>query len=331
MRSIDVHAHVTPQCYWRATQSGGEWHGMRREQDARGREVMISGNSRGQLPPRSSWTPEQRLDDMDSLGVDVQVLSPYAGFYNYDLPVATAKATSVDCNDEIHQMSTTWPDRFASLGTLPMQDPAAAVAELERIMVQLKFKGAMIDDKINGKMLDEPEFLPFWKAAEQLGALILFHQSGETVVSSRIKRYHLPNSMGNLADRTLTFASLVFGGVMDACPDLKICFSHGGGYTCYGIGRMDHGWGRIPEASRLNPNPPSSYLRRFYYDSIVYTEDALRFLIDQVGVDRVIFGSDWPYDMAQDWPVSWIMSLESITQEEKEAILFKNLEGLLGI
>jgi len=81
----------------------------------------------------------------------------------------------------------------------------------------------------------------------------------------------------------------------------------------------------------LNPNPPSSYLRRFYYDSIVYTEDALRFLIDQVGVDRVIFGSDWPYDMAQDWPVSWIMSLESITQEEKEAILFKNLEGLLGI
>ena len=81
----------------------------------------------------------------------------------------------------------------------------------------------------------------------------------------------------------------------------------------------------------MNPNPPSSYLRRFYYDSIVYTEDALRFLIDQVGVDRVIFGSDWPYDMAQDWPVSWIMSLESITQAEKEAILFKNLEGLLGI
>ena len=228
-------------------------------------------------------------------------------------------------------MTTTWPDRFASLGTLPMQDPAAAVAELERIMVQLKFKGAMIDDKINGKMLDEPEYLPFWKAAEQLGALILFHQGGDTVVASRIKKYHLPNSIGNLADRTLTFASLVFGGVMDACPDLKICFSHGGGYTCYGIGRIDRGWQGIPEANRLNPNPPSTYLRRFYYDSIVYTEEALRFLIDQVGVDRVVFGSDWPYDMAQDWPVSWIISLESITQEEKDAILWKNLEGLLGI
>jgi len=163
-------------------------------------------------------------------------------------------------------------------------------------------------------MLDEPEYLPFWKAAEQLGALILFHQGGDTVVSPRIKKYHLPNSIGNLADRTLTFASLVFGGVMDACPDLKICFSHGGGYTCYGIGRIDRGWQGIPEANRLNPNPPSTYL-----------------LIDQVGVDRVVFGSDWPYDMAQDWPVSWIMEMESITQEEKDAILWKNLEGLLGI
>ena len=169
MRSIDVHAHVTPQCFWRATQDGGNWHGLRREQDARGREQLVVGSSRGQLPPRSSWTPEQRLSDMDSLGVDVQVLSPYAGFYNYGLETSTAKATSIECNDEINQMSTTWPDRFASLATLPMQDPKEAVAELERVMTQLKFKGAMIDDKINGKMLDEPEYLPFWKAAEQLG------------------------------------------------------------------------------------------------------------------------------------------------------------------
>ena len=94
---------------------------------------------------------------------------------------------------------------------------------------------------------------------------------------------------------------------------------------------MDRGWQGIPEANRLSSQPPSAYLRRFYYDSIVYTEEALRFLIDAVGVDRVVFGTDWPYDMAQDWPVSWIMGLESITQEEKDAILWKNLESLLGI
>jgi len=193
------------------------------------------------------------------------------------------------------------------------------------------FKGAMIDDKINGRTLDEPEFLPFWKTAERAGALILFHQSGETVVSSRIRRYHLPNTIGNLADRAVTFGSLVYGGVMDACPDLKICLSHGGGYTCQGIGRMDRGWQTRPDAQVNITKAPSTYLNRFYYDCIVYTEAALRFLIDSVGIGQVIFGTDWPFDMDFDWPVSWVQSLDCITQDEKEAILWKNLEALLGL
>ena len=332
MRSIDIHAHLTPQAFWKGTENGGVWNTITREQDSRGRQIMVVGQSRmGQFPPKSRWTPEERLQDMDSLGVDIHVLSPFAGLYNYHLDTSVATATSRDCNDEIGQMIKGWPDRFAGLGTLPMQDVGAAVAELERIMVLQGFKGVMIDDKINGKMLDEPEYLPFWKAAEQLGAMVLFHQSGETIVNSRIRRYHLPNSIGNLADRALTFASLVLGGVMDACPDLRICLSHGGGYACHGAGRLDRAWDALPPENRPTSQPPSAYLRRFYYDSIVYTEEALRFLIDTVGVDRVVFGSDWPYDMAQDWPVSWILSLENITQDEKDAILWKNLEALLGI
>ena len=331
MRTIDFHAHLTPQCFWRATEGSGDWHSLRRENDARGREILVVGDRRGQLPPKSSWTPEQRLSDMDSLGVDVHVVSPYSGFYNYELDTDLAVATSRESNDEISQMMKSWPDRFAGLATLPMQDVPAAIAELERVMVDLSFKGAVIDDKINDKLLDEPEFLPFWKAAEQLGAFILFHQGGDTIVDRRIQRYHLPNSVGNLADRTITFASLVMGGVMDACPDLRICLSHGGGFACYGAGRMDRGWERIPEADRLAALPPSQYLNRFYYDSIVYTEQSLRFLIDSVGVERVVFGTDWPYDMAQDWPVSWILSMDSLTQDEKDAILWQNLENLLDI
>src|SRR5688500_8409472 len=228
-------------------------------------------------------------------------------------------------------MTKSWPDRFAGLATLPMYDFKAAFAELARVMTRLGFKGAMINDHVNGRTLDEPEFLPFWKAAEQMGALILFHQAGETVVASRMKRYHLPNTIGNLADRTITFASLVLGGVMDACPDLKICLAHGGGYTCYGIGRIDRGWQVRSEARTHISQPPSAYLRRFYYDCIVYTESALRYLIDTVGVDRVVFGTDWPYDMALDWPVAWVLGMKSLTQGEKDAILFKNLEALLKI
>jgi aminocarboxymuconate-semialdehyde decarboxylase len=331
MRSIDIHAHLTPQCFWRATENGGDWHTLRREQDERGQQLAVVGSSRSPLPPRARWTPEERLADMDSLGVDIHVLSPYSGFYNYRLDAAVATATSKDSNNEISEMIQAWPDRFAGLATLPMQDVKAAIAELERVMVDLDFKGAMIGDQINGRTLDNAEFMPFWKSAEQLGALILFHQGGETVISSRNKRYHLPNSIGNLADRTITFAALVMGGVMDACPELKICLSHGGGYTCYGIGRMDRAWQTRPEVQGSIGQPPSAYLQRFYYDCIVYTESALRYLIDTVGIERVVFGTDWPYDMAFDWPVSWILSLESLTQAEKEAILWKNLESLLAL
>lgn len=331
MRSIDIHAHLTPQCFWRATENGGDWHTIKREKDARGTEAAIVGGRPQPLPPRAKWTPEERLADMDSLGVDVHVVSPYVGFYNYHLDVPIAVASSREINDEIRDMTGTWPQRFAGLGTLPMQDVTAAISELERCMTQLGLKGVEINDHVNGRTFDEPEFRPFWKAAEQMGAVIFFHQAGETLVTQRSKRYHLPNSIGNLVDRAVTFATLVHGGVLDACPDLKIVLGHGGGYTCYGIGRMDHAWQVRSEARVHITQPPSTYLRRFYYDCIVYTEEALRYLIDSVGVDRVVFGTDWPYDMALDWPVSWILGMKGLSQDEKEAILWKNLERLLSI
>ncbi|HET9491439.1 MAG TPA: amidohydrolase family protein [Methylomirabilota bacterium] len=331
MRSIDIHAHLTPQCFWRATENGGDWHSIRREKDARGTEVALVGDSRQPLPPRARWTPEERLADMDSLGVDVHVVSPYVGFYNYHLPVKTTQATARAINDEISEMVRARPQRFAGLGTLAMQDVKAAIAELERCLAQLGLKGAEINDHVNGRTLDDPEYRPFWRAAEQMDAVIFFHQAMETVVSARSKRYHLPNSIGNLADRAVTFATLVHGGVMDECPNLKIVLGHGGGYTCYGIGRMDHAW-KVRAEARVNiAQPPSAYLSRFYYDCIVYTEEALRYLIDTVGVERVVFGTDWPYDMALDWPVAWILGMKSLTQDEKEAILYRNLESLLKI
>ena len=223
MRSIDVHAHLTPQCFWRATENGGDWHTLKRETDARGMEYALVGGRRQALPPRAKWTPEERLADMDSLGVDVHVVSPYVGFYNYHLPVEVAGATSAATNDEIAGMIRTWPERFAGLGTLPMQDVKAAIAEMERCMTRLGLKGVEINDHVNGRTLDEPEFRPFWKAAQGLGALVFFHQGGDTVVTPRSARYHLPNSIGNLADRAVTFATLVSGGVMDEFPDLKMC------------------------------------------------------------------------------------------------------------
>ena len=292
---------------------------------------MLRGDEKKTRKPKAAWNIVQRIQDMDSLGVDVHVVSPYVGFYNYHLDASVALVTSRATNEEISEMVRTWPKRFAGLGTLPMQDVKASIAELERCVTQLGLKGVEINDHVNGRTLETSEFRPFWRAAEQLGAVIFFHQGGETLVTPRANRYHLPNTIGNLVDRAVTFATLVHGGVMDAHPDLKIVLGHGGGYTCYGIGRMDHGWQVRSEARVHITQPPSAYLRRFYYDCIVYDEPALRYLIDRVGADRVVFGTDWPYDMALDWPVAWILGMASLSQEEKEAILWKNLEGLLGL
>ena len=320
MRSIDIHAHISPAAFISAMEDGEDWHGITSHAVAAHRHN-----------PRTVWTPEQRLADMDSLGIQVQVLSTNAVFYNYDKDASTVAAMARDCNDYVSQLTMDHPDRFAGLCTLPMQDLSASIAELERGMTQLGLKGAMIGDHVNGRTFDDADFLPLWKAAEQLGALILIHQGGPTVVSSRTTRYHLPNTIGNLADRAVTYASFVYGGVMDACPDLKVCLSHGGGYTCFGIGRMDRGW-QVRSEARVNiTQPPSAYLRRFYYDTITHSESALRYIIDSVGADRVVFGTDWPYDMCTDWPASWIQGLETLTQDEKEMILWRNLEALLGI
>jgi aminocarboxymuconate-semialdehyde decarboxylase len=153
----------------------------------------------------------------------------------------------------------------------------------------------------------------------------------QTVVGDRSTRYHLPNTIGNLVERAITYASFVFGGVMDRYPGLRVCLSHGGGYTCFGAGRMDRGW-QVRSEARVNiTRPPSAYLDRFWYDCLTHSEPALRMLIDSVGIDKVVFGTDWPFDMQIDWPVSWVLGLESLTREEKEAILYKNLENLLGI
>ena len=248
MRVIDIHAHVSPAGMVRAMAGGRDWHGISSAE-------MLPVH---QYTPRTMWTPEQRLREMDELGVDVHVLSTNSFFYFYERDASAVAAMARECNDYVAQLAAAHPGRFAGFATLPMQDVAASVAELERAVTRLGLKGAMIGDHVNGATYDDPAFLPLWQAAEALGAVIFVHQGGDTVVSPRNARYHLPNTIGNLADRAVTFASFVFGGVMDACPGLKVCLAHGGGYACYGIGRMDRGWQVRPEARANIRQPPSS-------------------------------------------------------------------------
>ena len=321
MRTVDIHAHISPAGLLRAMAGGREWHGV-------SAAAMLPVH---EYTPRTAWAPERRLREMDALNVDVQVLSTNSFLYFYERDAAAVSAMARECNDYVAQLTREHPDRFAGFATLPMQDVGAAVAELERSVAGLGLKGAMIGDHVNGVTYDDPSFLPLWRAAEALGAVIFVHQAGDTVVSPRSDRYHLPNTIGNLADRAVTFAAFVFGGVMDACPGLKVCLAHGGGYAVYGAGRLDRGWQVRREARGNLRQPPSRYLNRFWYDCLTHSEPALRYLIDAVGVEQVVFGTDWPFDMAIDAPVSWVRNMASLSAAEKDAILGGNVQALLGL
>ena len=281
--------------------------------------------------PKVRYTPEERLQDMDAEGTDIQVLSIHPPFYGYHLDAEQGLRLARDANAEIADMMRQWPTRFSGFATLPVQDVKAAIAELEYSVTHLGLKGAELDTHVNGAQWDEPQFLPFFKAAEAMGAVLFFHpQPQNNFLMDRVPRYRLYNSLGVILDDAIVAAVLICGGVLEKCPDLKVCIAHGGGPISYAMGRLDRGWKALPEAERT-PHPPSAYQRRLYYDTVTGSEEALRFLLDQVGADRVVLGSDWPFVTFDPSPSGWVQNMKSITPEEKEKILWRNLESLLEL
>ena len=331
MRAIDVHAHLVPQSLWRAVEAGKEWYGYRHEA-GQGLGVMVGNGKRTAFSsPKVRFTTDERLKDMDAQGVDVQVLSIHTPFFGYHLDPAQGRQLAREVNDEIAGLTRQSPQRFAGLATLPVQDVTAAIDELERAVTVLGLKGAELDTNVNGEQWDELKFRPFFKAAEAMGAVLFFHpQPQHNFLMERTPRDGLFNSLGVILDDAIVVAILISGGVLEACPDLRVCIAHGGGPACFAMGRLDRGWHSRPEARRI-PQPPSAYQRRLYYDSVTGSEEALRFLLDQVGADRVVLGSDWPFVSWHPSPVAWVQGLKSLSQEEKERILWRNLDSLLGL
>ena len=333
MRHIDVHTHLAPQSLWKAFENGEDWHGMGYE--AQGESEFIVGNGKRILinSPKLRYTPEDRLAEMDSEGTDVQVVSIHTPLFPYHWETGAAIQASKDVNDEIAGMTKKWPDRFAGLATLPIQDVDASIEELERAVKVLGLKGAELDMVVNEANWDEPHFLPLFKAAESLDALLFFHPQPQDnlVALGKTLKYGLPNSVGVVLEDALLVATLIYGGILDECPNLKVCVAHGGGGACFGMGRMDHGW-QVRSEARVNiQRPPSAYQKQIYYDFLTSSEAGLRFLIDAVGADRVVIGSDWPFVGWDPSPGGWLEGLQSLSADEKEKVSWKNLESLLGI
>ena len=270
-----------------------------------------------------------RLADLDAMGLDMQVILPPPPQCYYTVPVEiSVKATKV-LNDGIAEYCAQRPDRFIGFGSLPMMDAKEAVKELERCMGALKFKGVQILTTIAGKELSDPLFAPFWKRAEELGAIVVIHPNGFTH-GDRLTRFYFSNVIGNPLETTIALHYLIFDGVLERHPKLKILAVHGGGYLAGYSGRIDHAWGARSDVHGNLPHAPTSYLKRVYFDTVVFTPHQLAELVRVFGADKIVMGTDYPFDMADYEPIGHVVDT-GFDAATTAAICGGNAKKLLGL
>jgi aminocarboxymuconate-semialdehyde decarboxylase len=327
IQRIDIHAHVLEESTMKLL--GGlsplvapklEWVGNT--------TTLVIHEFRYPLFPRGGWDLEHRIADMERTGVHRQVLSvpPFTFFYDQD-PSLTMETCQIQ-NNRIAEILKEHEGRFFGFAAVPLQAPERAVEELER-GISLGLHGAEICTNVAGRNLDEPELDVFWSKASSLNVPILLHPHNVAAMD-RLGKYYLNNLIGNPLDTTIAIASLIFGGVLDRFPDLKLCFVHGGGYFPYQWGRLEHGYHVRTEPHANSGKPPREYLDRFCFDTITHSLGALEYLVKVFGSSRVLLGTDYPFDMGLADPLPVVQSLTSITEAEKAAILGGNAARLLS-
>jgi len=271
----------------------------------------------------------ERLRRMDAMGVDVQVISPSPNQYYYWADVDLAKQIVAVQNEHIASVCAAHPERLRGLGNVALQHPELSVEQLEDCVRKFDLRGVEISSAVNGLELSDGRFERFWSKAEELGCLVFIHPLG-TSLGERVNQYYLGNILGQPLETTIALSQLIFGGVLDRYPELKICAAHGGGYLPSYIGRSDHGFAVRPEAARIK-HKPSEYLKRIYFDSLVYTPEGLRHLIEEVGLTQIVIGTDYPFDMGAYDPHGQVAAVSELSKRERDLILGGNAAHLLGM
>jgi aminocarboxymuconate-semialdehyde decarboxylase len=327
MPVIDIHSHVIPQTLITAMEAEPDGFGTKIEVRNGKRHVVRAMNS-FELEP-VMYDPAAKLAAMDRMGLDISVLSAAPPVYCYWLPAAQGIRAAKLINDGIGQMVAARPDRLRGMATLPMQDPDAAIAELERSVKEYKFKGVELATSIEGAFLADPKFRPVLKAIEKMGLFVFTHPYG-SVAKAVLNDYYLINLVGFPLDTTLMAAHLMYSGALDELKTLHFILPHGGGYLPYQIGRFAHGHKVRPETRANSATSPFEHLKRFSFDALLHYPQSIRHLIDAVGSDRVMIGSDCPFDMADASPVKTLDAAPRLTAAEREAVTHTNAARLLG-
>jgi aminocarboxymuconate-semialdehyde decarboxylase len=272
---------------------------------------------------------EQRLADMDAMGVDVQVVSPSPTQYCYWAEEELAEQIVRVQNEAMAELCARNPQRLVGLGTVSLQHPALACEQLRTAVDKLGLRGIQISTSVGARELSDPSFHPIWRLLEELAVLMFIHPFGSSL-GVRTNAYYLVNTIGQPLETTIALSHLIFGGVLDHFPGLKIVAAHGGGYLPTYLGRSDHAYRVRPEAAAHTAKAPSEHLKRIWFDTVVYDPMALRHLIDRVGPSQVVIGTDYPFDMGCYEIHELLQNTPGLSDSEREAILGNNAAALIG-
>lgn len=330
---VDVHAHCIPESFRSWIAGNGDRVGVTVEDSAGGQCVQFRDGPR--TGPQYSWPSltdhVTRVEAMDRMGIDLQVLAGWIDLAGYELAPETALEYARAHNESLAAEAERDTKRFRAIGTAPLQDVGLAIAALEHAMDELGMVGLQLATKAADTYLGNLDLDDFWAAAVRKRAFLLLHPV-RPLEKVQVGPHFLDNSVGRPAESTISLGGLIMSGVLERHPGLRLCVVHGGGFVPFQIGRLDRSYHQIPNiAAQKISRSPSSYLDQVLVDTIVHDPSALRFAIDRMGVSHTVMGTDYPFPMGDDDPAGTVEAVDGLTEGERSLILGGNAATALGL
>jgi aminocarboxymuconate-semialdehyde decarboxylase len=328
--TVDVHAHFFPESYLRIIEDAGAAFGARVDRSNPKGPVIVTRDGRTAPLEASYWDLDLRRKAMDRAGIDVHALSLTAPMvYFADGEVGTRLAVAV--NNAMAEAHRAFPGRFVGCATLPLQEPRRALTELDRALGLPGIRGVYFGTNVNGRDLSDPAFEPIYARCEAARVPLLLHPLPPQIGGERLRPFYLTNLLGNPFENAIAAAHLVFGGVLDRHPKLEVVLPHSGGALPILFGRLTRGQAVRPENKGVAKKPLRAYLRRFTYDTITHAPEPLAYLIDLVGVERVVLGSDYCFDMGYARPRHMVERRLGLSKADQAKILGSTAARLLRL